>query len=181
MIKEIGTFLSVVTLLLAAGTALAGSEEDVAPVKADLNAVVEAGTVASKAKLVTAGQPDREALEVFAADGFTTVIDLRGATENRGLDEASVVDSLGMDYINFEITDRNAISLDNARQLSELIAAAPGPVLLHCGSANRVGALLALGKSLEGASDSEALDYGKSAGLRSLESRVVEVLEESND
>jgi len=41
--------------------------------------------------------------------------------------------------------------------------------LLHCGSGNRVGALLALLKSSQGASDEAALEYGISAGLTGLE------------
>jgi len=60
--------------------------------------------------------------------------------------------------------------------LDELIAAANGPVLIHCGSGNRVGALLALRESLAGADDEAAIEYGKEGGLTGLEDRVRDVL-----
>ena len=50
-------------------------------------------------------------------------------------------------------------------------------MLVHCGSANRVGALLALGKVQAGSDADEAIAFGKSAGMRGLEKRVREVLE----
>ena len=51
-----------------------------------------------------------------------------------------------------------------------------GPVLIHCASSNRVGALLALRESLRGASDEEALEFGKQAGMTRLEPLVKERL-----
>jgi len=62
--------------------------------------------------------------------------------------------------------------------LDILIAEADGPVLVHCGSANRVGALLALRKSMAGADDEAALEYGRKGGMTSLEPRVKEALTE---
>jgi hypothetical protein len=50
--------------------------------------------------------------------------------------------------------------------------------LLHCGSGNRVGALLALRESQDGADDESALEYGRSAGLTKLEPVVIKRLEE---
>ena len=52
-----------------------------------------------------------------------------------------------------------------------------GPVLLHCGSGNRIGALLALRAVwLEGKDPAAALDYGKAAGLTGLEPAVKSML-----
>jgi protein tyrosine phosphatase (PTP) superfamily phosphohydrolase (DUF442 family) len=70
------------------------------------------------------------------------------------------------------LSSADSISLENARHLDEILSGYDGPVLVHCGSGNRVGALLALRQSLRGADDAEALAYGKSAGLTGLE-RVV--------
>ena len=82
-----------------------------------------------------------------------------------------------MEYVLFPIGG-NGITFDNARKLDELIEAAEGPVLVHCASANRVGALLALRKSLEGADDETALEYGRQGGMTRLEGRVKEALTE---
>ena len=87
-----------------------------------------------------------------------------------------MIEGLGMEYVIFPIAGKDAISYDNARKLDQLIKAADGPVLVHCGSANRVGALLALRKSLDGADDEAALEYGREGGLTRSEGRVTEVL-----
>ena len=52
------------------------------------------------------------------------------------------------------------------------------PVLVHCGSGNRVGALLALQKSQEGADVEAAVAYGKEGGLTRLEEHVRKLLQE---
>jgi uncharacterized protein (TIGR01244 family) len=114
---------------------------------------------------------------VFSESGYVAVIDIRGAEEDRGMeDEQAVIQGLGMDYVLMPVEDEEAINFENAAELDELIASYDGPVLVHCGSGNRVGALLALRKSLDGASDEEAFAYGKQGGLTRLEDVVKEQL-----
>ena len=126
-----------------------------------------------------AGQPDQAALAVFADRGYAAVIDLRAEHEPRGLDEKTAVEDLGMDYVLMPIVDTAAINFENARRLDELLGKYDEPVLIHCGSSNRVGALLALRESLNGADDASALQAGKDGGLTGLEMRVIEVLGEN--
>lgn len=166
-------------LILAAGLAaalFAGDANPVPVLKVDLDAVISAGVVSPVDGISSAGQPDEAALTVFAEQGYTTVIDLRTEGEDRGIDESAVIENLGMEYVLFPIAGRDAISYDNARKLDQLIENAEGPVLIHCGSANRVGALLALRKSLKGADDETALEHGREGGMTRLEGRVMEVL-----
>jgi len=146
--------------------------------KVDLDQVVELGTVSSVDGITAAGQPDEAALEVFADAGYATVIDLRGSAEDRGFDEASVVEDLGMHYVTLPIAGKSAISFDSASKLDSLLEEYPGPVLVHCASSNRVGALLALRASLDGADDEAALALGREGGLKSLEGVVRERLDE---
>jgi len=146
--------------------------------KVDLQTVVASGEVRPVGGVTSAGQPDEAALKVFADSGYAAVIDLRAEHEQRGLDEKSIVEGLGMDYILMPITDTAAISFENARQLDELLASYDAPVLIHCGSANRVGALLALRESLNGEDDDSALQVGRDGGLTGLEARVIEVFAE---
>ena len=163
--------------LLLGTFAFAGDHEAVDTLKVDIDDVIAAGEVQAVDGVTSSGQPSEQALKVFSESGYAAVIDLRGESENRGLDEQAVVEELGMDYVAFPITGRDGISFENAERLDSLIEQYDGPVLVHCGSGNRVGALLALRESLNGASDEEALEYGREGGLTRLEGVVRERLE----
>ncbi|MEE8426898.1 MAG: sulfur transferase domain-containing protein [Woeseiaceae bacterium] len=168
--------LIVQCLLLTIAVAVA-SEPDLSAVsslKVDLRRVVELGTVEPVDGITSSGQPDRDSLRVFADAGYTAVIDLRGAEEHRGFDEPAAVQELGMEYVAFPIEGRGAINFDNARQLDDLIRSQNGPVLVHCASGNRVGALLALRASLSGADEASSLETGRAGGLTGLEETVRE-------
>lgn len=119
--------------------------------------------------ITSAGQPNAQDFAAFADAGYVAVIDMRGPAEDRGLDEPTVVEGLGMTYISLPLASPDSINFENAAKLDAMLAEYDGPVLLHCGSGNRVGALLALRKSQQGAGDEEALSYGRSAGLTGLE------------
>lgn len=136
-----------------------------------------------KAGLHTGGQPTAEDLQRLKDEGVRTVIDLRGPTEDRGYDEAAEARRLGLAYIALPISGKDDIDAENARALHALLQDHEGGVLLHCASGNRVGALLALDAAAQGASREEALELGRQAGLKSLESVVVERLAtlEQND
>jgi uncharacterized protein (TIGR01244 family) len=170
-------FFSALLLISLALPVLAG--EGGPSVLADLDQVRKEGTVAPVDGITSAGQPDEAALKVFADSGYTLVIDMRGSDEDRGVENfEGVVEGTGMSYVPFPIEDRSEISFDKAKELDALLQDADGPVLIHCASGNRVGALLALRKSLSGASDEEAIAYGKDAGMTRLEPVVRERLNE---
>lgn len=126
--------------------------------------------------VTTAGQPDQAALKDLADAGYVAVIDLRAPNENRGFDEKQAVEGLGMSYLPLPINGGKDITYENASALDKLLAGIDGPVLLHCASSNRVGALLALRDKMKGASTEEALTLGDSAGLKSLRPIVEEQL-----
>ena len=172
----------VTTLLLAcvALAAQAGGPDAAAPaqIHVDLQTVIASGVVKPVDGISSAGQPSADALKIFADSGYVAVVDLRGDTESRGFDVATTVKELGLDYISLPIVGQDAVNFDNAAKLDELLQRYDGPVLLHCGSGNRVGALLALRESLAGADDETALKLGQAAGLTRLEPVVKERLEE---
>ena len=147
------------------------------PSKVDLKEIVATGKVESAGGITPAGQPDAVALKVFADNGYEAVIDLRTPAEDRGFDEPAVVEELGMRYVSMPIGS-DGINYESAAALDELLANFEGPVLLHCGSSNRVGALLALRASAKGMDDEAALELGKRAGLSSLEPAVRKALKE---
>lgn len=172
--------LAVLGLILSSPV-IAGGGETVATATllVDVEVAVKSGHVEPVDGITSSGQPDKSALAVYSKSGYAAVIDLRGADEDRGMDdESAVVKSLGMDYVLFPIEDRDAINFENAAKLDKLISSYDGPVLVHCGSGNRVGALLALRQSLNGADDADAIEYGKQGGLTRLEDVVKERLKE---
>lgn len=149
-------------------TADAGEAESGAMprVHVDVATVAAAGEVSPVDGITSAGQPDEAAFRVFADSGYVAVIDMRGPEEDRGIsDERALIEGLGMDYVELPITDRKQINVETAAELDRLLEGFDGPVLIHCKSGNRVGAVLALRHSLAGASDDEALAFGATAGL----------------
>ena len=125
---------------------------------------------------ISTGQPDEAMLEQLKAAGYVAVVDLRTAAEDRGMDEPAAVEEAGLDYYSLPIAGAKGTTFENAKALDDLLAGIDGPVFLHCRSGNRVGALLALTASEEGASAEEALEIGKTAGLTTLEPVVREKL-----
>jgi len=155
------------SLLLAA--VAAADDGPITSMKVDLDELVRVGRVLPVQGMSSAGVPDAAALQVFRDNGYVAVIDLRADGEKSGDSEAEVAFELGLAYESLPIAGESAISFDNARRLSELLSRYNGPVLVHCGSGNRVGALVALQQSLAGADDDLALAAGEAAGLTSLE------------
>ena len=129
--------------------------------------------------ITSLGQPSAAGLADLARAGNVAVIDLRGPDEERGLEERAAVEELGMEYVSLPITGTANINYGNAAQLRQIIGEFNQPVAIHCGSGNRVGALLALGAKLNGAEDGVALSIGRDNGLTSLESTVLQRLEEN--
>jgi uncharacterized protein (TIGR01244 family) len=131
--------------------------------------------------ITTAGQPSAEALSAVAAAGYKSVIDLRAPQEDRGLDEQKTVETLGMSYVNLPVAGADGVTYENAKALDRLLADLPKPVLVHCTSSNRVGALLALRAKLNGTDSEAALDLGLANGLAGLKPVVEKKLAEGHD
>ena len=166
--------LASLCLTLSAAISFAADRDVVAIKVADIQADA---SVLSGPQHVSTGQP-AETLAIAREAGFVAVIDLRGADEDRGIDEVAAVEALGMRYVSLPVHDADDVTFENAAELDRLLREFDGPVLLHCASGNRVGALVALRASAAGASDDEALAAGKAAGLTRLEPAVAERLAE---
>jgi protein tyrosine phosphatase (PTP) superfamily phosphohydrolase (DUF442 family) len=94
------------------------------------------------AGVATAGQPDAAAWSILATSGFRSVVDLREAAEPRGHDEAGEIARSGLRYLLLPVShatlgDRQFDALRNFLRDPQ-----NRPVLVHCQSANRVGALM---------------------------------------
>ncbi len=152
------------------------ADESVAAIPID--EILANAAVLDDVQYVSTGQPDEETLSIVKHAGFSTVIDMRREAEDRGFDEAAAIEALEMEYVLLPVAGASGVTFENAATLNEILGNIDGPVLLHCASGNRVGALMALRASLNGSTDEEALAVGKAAGLTRLEPVVIEKLQE---
>ncbi|GAC1516476.1 MAG: hypothetical protein NVS1B4_11630 [Gemmatimonadaceae bacterium] len=118
--------------------------------------------------VVTAGQPTALQLKELAAAGIATVVDLRAPNEIRGFDEETVTCASGLDYHNIPVT-AESLAPHHFDQVRDLLRSSDKrPILVHCASANRVGAVLLPYLVLdEGRTSDEALQIAHRVGLRS--------------
>jgi uncharacterized protein (TIGR01244 family) len=164
-----------VAVLMAAALSLTS------PVFAEVPETMEAAQIPAyrliRPGLATGGQPSPEALARLGAMGFKTVVILR--TEKEGAaDERAVVEGQGLRYVWVPVTAESLSLADVDAVQKALDDASSGPVLLHCASSNRVGAVWAVIQSRQGKTLDEALAAGREAGLHSplLEAAVRRVL-----
>ncbi len=118
------------------------------------------------------GRPQPHHLRQAAERGVRTVISLCPPGESADYDEPGLVRELGMTFLNIPVAGPHDLTRANAERLADALhAAGPDhPVLLHCGSGNRVGALVALKAFLmDGVPAAEALQQGRMSGLTALE------------
>ena len=125
--------------------------------------------------LVTGGQPSLAQLAAARDAGYLTVINLRPDSEPGA--KRQEVEGLGLDYVSIPVAGKSGLTKEKAIELAWALEEATSPVLLHCGSGNRVGALLALQAYYnENENPEAALELGLSAGLTSLEPEVRRIL-----
>jgi uncharacterized protein (TIGR01244 family) len=120
--------------------------------------------------LATANVITPSAVPKLAAAGFKTIIDLRAPSERGVPEEEAAAERADIRYLNIPVTPATL----NAEQVRHVAAAlddpANRPVLLHCASGNRAGAVIALYREqVHGVSHEAALAEARAVGLRSPE------------
>lgn len=118
--------------------------------------------------LYLAGQPTPADVDVIRAAGIKHVITLRTGGEI-DWNEKAAIEAAGMKFHAVEFRKPEELTdevFDEIRQL--LAATANEKVLLHCGSANRVGAVWSTYRALDqGVNAERAMEEAKRVGLRS--------------
>jgi uncharacterized protein (TIGR01244 family) len=111
-------------------------------------------------------QPTPEQLHQAAREGFKSVINLRAPDEEGALsDEGQQAEAAGLGYVNIPVKPE-ALSDELADQVLRHIAQAPKPVLVHCKTGLRSGALALMYAAVqEGWSAAEAMERGRRLGL----------------
>jgi len=120
-----------------------------------------------KPGLATAGQPTPEALRALKRQGFRTVINLRAESEPGVKEEEAIVKAEGLRYVSVPIAPASLSQSQVDAVAKALDDPAAGPILLHCGSANRVAGVWAAMEVQRGKSYEEALAEARKIGLTS--------------
>ena len=125
--------------------------------------------------VVAAGRLKADDVARLQKAGIRHVIDLTLDAETPEFDEAQAMRSAGIGYSNLPLSGAPDLTRDNVAAFDKLIRDAERPVLVHCSSANRVGAIAALRAAwIGGKSEEEAIAIGKAWGLKALEADVRE-------
>lgn len=113
------------------------------------------------------GQPSPEDFDVLRAAGIRTVVNLRGGDEVTEFNEEVVASDAGLDYVHLPFRGAGQLTDEVFDRTRELLNSDRGPLLLHCGSANRVGAVWLPHRVLDqGVPFELALEEAKRVGLR---------------
>lgn len=115
-----------------------------------------------------AGQPSQADLEELARRGVRRVVDLRKTGEFSGFNERAEVERLGMQYVHQPWNGEAQLTDEVFDSFRTLFGDAREPTLVHCASANRVGAVWIAWRALDGGIGvEEAVAEAKRIGLKS--------------
>ncbi len=91
---------------------------------------------------VTSGQPDERQLVHIRDAGFDTVINLAPTSvlENSVVEEAEILDELGLKYVHIPVDFKDPTEDDFARFVREVSGVAPDRLWVHCAANMRVSA-----------------------------------------
>lgn len=116
--------------------------------------------------LLFGGQPSQKALRTLAEQGYRTVLTTRAAGELTW-DEQALADSLGLHFVSIPMAKPvSTITDEQVHAFDALMQGVDEPMILHCGSGNRVAGLWAVWLAEHrGMSTDEAMRLGEMAGM----------------
>ena len=130
--------------------------------------------------VLTGGQPTVDQIKQAAETGFKAVVNLR--TDNELPDpaqELTWVEGSGMKYFHIPISVPEDLTPQKTKVFVDVLSKPENyPLIIHCKSGNRVGAMFALKAfHIDEKEIEEALLIGKMAGLTKLAPTVKKILE----
>lgn len=115
-----------------------------------------------------ASQPSPADFEQAKEGGVKTVINLRHASEQPDFNEQAFIEGLDLGYYHVPWKSPDELTDAKFQEVRRLLREADRPILMHCSSANRVGAMWLAYRVLdEGATKQQAIEEAKIVGLRS--------------
>lgn len=171
------TYTKLAALFLCASLSLqacqcpCASDESAAAVMADVEvtaiSIGEIRNVHEVGTFLTAGQPTEADFALLRDRGVRTVISLRRDSEVTQFDEASLVEGLGMNFVSVPIGGPDTLTDGVLDSVRASLNNSEGPILMHCGSANRVGGVWIAWRVLDGGvSVDQAVAEANEIGLR---------------
>ncbi|MEE9404699.1 MAG: sulfur transferase domain-containing protein, partial [Algisphaera sp.] len=140
-------------------------------ISADQLEPYECGTITrvhTFGSIFLASQPKPEDFEQAKDFGVKTVLNIRHESEITDFNEPKLVTDLGMTYINLPWKKTSELTDAVFEKTSHILNTSERPILFHCSSANRVGAVWIPWRVFEGGLDIEdAVAEAKTIGLRS--------------
>ena len=130
--------------------------------------------------VLTGGQPTFDQIKQAAETGFKTVINLRADNELPPPEQEKIwVEGSGMKYIHIPIVVAEGFAPQNAKLFADVLSKPEHyPLIVHCKSGERVGAMFALKAfHIDEKEIEEALLIGERAGLIKLTPTVKKILE----
>jgi uncharacterized protein (TIGR01244 family) len=128
-------------------------------------------TITLSPEFAIAGQVTPEQLQAAKEAGYQAVLNLRVPGEQGFLDnEETQAQAAGLSYVNIPVSPNEMSQVADRviTQLEEL----PKPILVHCGSALRAGAMvLAYMGTRQGKTAEEVLEQARQAGFTVLDSK----------
>ena len=113
-------------------------------------------------------QPKPADFEQAKKGGIKTVVNLRHADEIKDFDEAEIVESHAMKYVHLPWNGPDELTDQIFDETRRLLNSGEKPLLLHCSSANRVGAVWIPWRVLDGGLTIEAaVSEARTIGLKS--------------
>ena len=114
-----------------------------------------------------ASQPNPADFEQAKDGGVKTVINLRPAREQKDFNEQQFIEGLDLTYYNVPVGSADELTDAKFDEARALLRDAERPIMMHCSSANRVGAMWLAYRVLdEGATIDEATAEAKTIGLK---------------
>ncbi|MBK7645085.1 MAG: protein tyrosine phosphatase family protein [Planctomycetes bacterium] len=115
-----------------------------------------------------ASQPSADDFHKIKNGGVKTVINLRPPSENKDFDEAQLIGGMGLAYVNIPFGKPEQLTDEVFAKARGELGKAQKPILMHCHSANRVGAIWLAYRVLDdGLAYDAALAEAKTVGLTS--------------
>ena len=128
-------------------------------------------------QLITGGQPQANAWKQLAEAGVRTVVNLRPDSELPDRNEATEVKDANLIYVKLPIEGPASLNKAQVAALWQILNQADGSVLVHCGTGNRCGAMLALTEAwFRRRNTDDSIAFGKQAGLTAMEPAVRDLL-----
>jgi uncharacterized protein (TIGR01244 family) len=115
---------------------------------------------------VAMGQPTSDDLQQAAQEGYKSVLNLRSLQEDGALrDEQRHAEAAGLHYVNLPVRP-DTLSQEQADQIMAQIKQLPKPLLVHCKSGLRSGAMALMYVAIcEGLNAEAAMEKGRKMGL----------------